>query len=259
MLPPSLPLPAPDLDSIRSSTPPPAPVLAGARHRARVVSPRVTPARPIAVLLDLDGTLVDTMPLILDSVRYAFQGRERCPTDAEWIAGVGTPLRVQLVPFTDGPDDLEAVVDRYRAYQREHHDRMTRAFAGAVQAVRTVKERGHPVAVVTGKLGEPAARTLDYVKLAPFVDALVGSDSCPRHKPDPQPVLLALERLGCTPGDALFLGDSPVDVQAGNAAGVTSVGALWGASTREALLTASPRHVLETVAALPALAARLSA
>jgi pyrophosphatase PpaX len=128
-----------------------------------------------------------------------------------------------------------------------------------VEAVRTVKERGHPVAVVTGKLGEPAARTLGFVGLAPYVDALVGSDSCPRHKPDPQPVLLALERLGRGPGEALFLGDSPVDVQAGNAAGVTSVAALWGACTREALLAASPRHLLESVAGLPRLVASLSA
>jgi pyrophosphatase PpaX len=219
----------------------------------------VTPARPIAVLLDLDGTLVDTVPLILDSVRYAFQGRGRCPTDSEWIAGIGTPLRVQLEPFTDGPEDLEAVLARYRVYQRENHDRMTRAYAGGVEAVREIKGRGHPIAVVTGKLCEPAARTLGYVGLAPFVDALVGSDSCPRHKPDPEPVLLALERVGRPPGEALFLGDSPVDVQAGNAAGVTSVGALWGACTREALLAASPRHLLEDVAALPGLVARLSA
>ena len=219
----------------------------------------MTPARPIAVLLDLDGTLVDTVPLILDSVRYAFEGRERCPTDAEWIAGIGTPLRVQLVAFTDGPEDLEAVLARYRSYQREHHDRMTRAYAGAVEAVRTVKERGHPIAVVTGKLREPASRTLRYVGLSPYVDALVGSDSCPRHKPDPEPVLLALERLGRGPREALFLGDSPVDVHAGNAAGVTSVGALWGACTREALLAASPAHLLDDVGALPALVARLSA
>ena len=219
----------------------------------------MTPARPIAVLLDLDGTLVDTVPLILDSVRHAFEGRARCPTDAEWIAGIGTPLRVQLMAFTDGPEDLESVVARYRSYQREHHDRMTRAYAGAVEAVRAVKARRHPVAIVTGKLAEVATWTLRHVGLSPYVDTLVGSDSCPRHKPDPEPVLLALHRLGREPREAVFLGDSPVDVQAGNAAGVTSVGALWGACTREALLAASPAHLLEDVASLPELIARLSA
>jgi pyrophosphatase PpaX len=215
--------------------------------------------RPIAVLLDLDGTLVDTVPFILETVRHAFGGRSRCPTDAEWIAGIGTPLRVQLAAFTDGHEDLEAVVARYRAYQREHHDRMTRAYTGAVEAVSELKARGHPIAVVTGKLGEPAARTLGHVGLARFVDALVGSDSCPRHKPDPEPVRLALELVGRAPAEAVFVGDSPIDVQAGNAAGVTSVAATWGACTREALLAASPRHLLDHVAALPALVARLGA
>lgn len=212
----------------------------------------------MAVLLDLDGTLVDTVPFILETVRHAFEGRARRPTDAEWIAGIGTPLRVQLATYTEGPDDLEAVVARYRAYQRAHHDRLTRAYPGAVEAVRRVKERGHPVAVVTGKLLEPATRSLAFVGLAQHVDAVVGSDSCPGHKPDPEPVWLALERVGRAPGEALFLGDSPVDVQAGNAAGVVSVAALWGACTREALVASSPRHLLEDVAGLPELVERLA-
>lgn len=214
---------------------------------------------PIAVLLDLDGTLVDTVPFILQSVRASFAGRPACPSDAEWVAGIGKPLRVQLAPWCDGPEDLEAVVARYRAYQREHHDRMTRAFPGAVEAVRAVAAAGHPVAVVTGKMEEPARRALALVGLAPHVAAVVAADSCPRHKPDPEPVLLALARLGRPPGRALFLGDSPVDVEAANAAGVASVAALWGAASREMLLAARPAHLLDHVSGLPPLAARLSA
>jgi pyrophosphatase PpaX len=217
----------------------------------------VPPARRLAVLLDLDGTLVATVPFILASVHHAFEGRPRCPTDAEWIAGIGTPLRVQLAAFTDGPADLEAVLARYRAYQREHHDRATRAYPGAVEAVGAVHRRGHRVAVVTGKLVEPATRTLAHVGLAPFVEVVVGADSCPRHKPDPEPVRLALARLGHAPPHALLLGDSPHDVAAANAAGVESAAALWGACTREALLSAGPRHLLEEVGGLPALVERL--
>jgi pyrophosphatase PpaX len=218
----------------------------------------MTLARPLAVLLDMDGTLLDTVPFILETVRHAFADRQRRPSDAEWIAGIGTPLSVQLAAFTTGPDDLEGVLARYRAYQREHHDRLTRPYAGAVEAIGALKRRGHPVAVVTGKFTETATRSLAHVGLAPFVDAVVGCDSCPRHKPDPEPVLLALERLGAVPSQAIFVGDSLIDVQAGNAAGVISVAATWGACTREALLAASPAHVLDDVAALPALVARLA-
>ena len=227
-------------------------------------TPGVTLARLVqtlsrmAVLLDLDGTLIDTVPFILDSVRHAFEGRARRPSDAEWIAGIGTPLRAQLAEWTGGPDDLEAVVARYRAYQREHHDRMTRAYGGAVTVVSALRDRGHPIGIVTGKLAQPAARSLAFVGLAPLVDTIVGADTCARHKPDPDPVLLALERLERTPRDAVFVGDSPVDVLAGRAAGVVTVAALWGACTREALVAAAPDHLLEGIDALLPLVEQLS-
>jgi pyrophosphatase PpaX len=216
-------------------------------------------ARPLAVLLDLDGTLVDTVPFILQSVAVAFEGRARRPSDEEWLAGIGQPLRVQLASHAEDDADLEALVARYRAHQREHAPRMTRAFPGAVEAVREVAAAGHAVGIVTGKLTEPAARALELVGLAPYVHALIGADSCPRHKPDPEPVLLALARLGRAAGDALFVGDSPLDLRSGNAAGVTTVAALWGAASRETLLAERPAHLLHDVAALPALVARVAA
>jgi pyrophosphatase PpaX len=212
----------------------------------------------MAVLLDLDGTLLDTVPFILACVRHAFEGRLRCPSDADWIAGIGTPLRAQLAPWTEGAEDLERILDRYRIYQRAHHDERTRAYPGAVQAVRTVRERGHPVAVVTGKLAAPARRSLLHVGMSDYVDVVVGADSCERHKPDPEPVLLALRRLDRTPQEGVFVGDSPLDVAAGKAAGVITVAALWGASSRQALVAGSPDHVLEDVSAIPQLVGELA-
>jgi pyrophosphatase PpaX len=207
----------------------------------------------MAVLLDMDGTILDTVSFILACVRHAFGGRERSPSDADWIAGIGTPLRVQLSPWIEGAEDMERVLDRYRTYQRDHHDAMTRPYPGAVQAVRTIRERGHPVAVVTGKLAAPARRSLVHVGMSELVDVVVGADSCARHKPDPEPVLLALRLLDRAPQQAVFVGDSPLDVTAGKAAGVLTVAALWGACTREALLAAAPDHLLEDVSALPEL------
>src|SRR5690349_459606 len=96
---------------------PPTPTLAPDRAVARARGPaRFAPviARPWAVLLDLDGTIVDTVPFILESVRHAFAGRARSPSDAEWIAGIGSPLRVQLRAFAADAADVEALVARYR-------------------------------------------------------------------------------------------------------------------------------------------------
>jgi pyrophosphatase PpaX len=209
-----------------------------------------------AVLFDLDGTLVDTVGLILASVRHAFAGRPG-PTDAEWIAGIGQPLRVQLRAFARDEEDVEALLARYRDHQRAHHDAQTRRFDGAAEVLATIRAEGRSIGVVTAKLADTADRALRHVGLAPLVDVVVGADSCARHKPDPEPVRLALARLGRAPGEAVFVGDSPHDVAAGNAAGVVTVGALWGACTREALAAAAASHLLERLADLPALLSRI--
>jgi len=212
----------------------------------------------LATLFDLDGTLADTIGLILAGVRHAFAEHEGPrPTDADWVAGIGQPLRTQLAPFASGPEQVERLVWRYRAFQDAHHDALARPFEGAAEVLDGLRRRGHPVGVVTSKLGAIARRTLARTGLAPFVDALVTADSCPRHKPDPEPVLLALAELGASPSRAIFLGDSPHDVAAGNAAGVISAAALWGACSREQLEAAGPRHVLASLRELPELVERI--
>ena len=208
---------------------------------------------PSAILFDLDGTLVDTVPFILAAVRHTFEGYGAGPTDAEWIAGIGTPLRAQLGSFARRPDDVELLFQRYRAFWLENHDRMTRCFPGARETVLRLRAAGHPIGIVTAKIEAGAQRTLRHVDLLGHVDAIVGADSCARSKPDPMPVHLALERLGRTPAEAVFVGDSPHDVAAGNAAGALTVAALWGACDRECLARADPAHYLDEISALPGL------
>jgi pyrophosphatase PpaX len=215
-------------------------------------------ARPIAVLLDLDGTLVDTVPFILASVRHAFEGYGRCPTDAEWIAGIGTPLRVQLASFARAPADVEPLFDRYRAFWLEHHDRLTRLFPGAGEAVRAIRAAGHPVAVITAKIEAGAERTLRHVGLRALVDVVVAADTVARSKPDPMPVRHALERLDRTPAEAVMIGDSNHDLAAGRAAGTATAGVLWGAASREVLAPLAD-HLLAELAELAPLVARLQA
>jgi pyrophosphatase PpaX len=89
------------------------------------------------------------------------------------------------------------------------------------------------------------------------MDAVIGCDSCSRHKPDPEPVHIALERLGARSADAAFIGDSPHDVAAGNAAGVTTIGVLWGPFPRSVLEDAGADHLVERPEELPPLIRRL--
>ena len=219
----------------------------------------MSPSPRLAVLFDLDGTLLDTIELLLSSVRHAFRDRTgRVPTTEAWIAGIGTPLTTQMRVYATDENDLAALIEGYRDYQRAHHDRLTRVYEGVIETVATLPARGHPMAIVTSKANDIATRSLAFVGLDRFINVLVGYDSTTSHKPNPAPVAHALAALGVAPAEAVFVGDSPHDMLAGNAAGVTTVGALWGPFSRAALMTAAPRYTLDRIRDLPALLDRLS-
>lgn len=217
------------------------------------------PSRPWAVLFDLDGTLIDSIGLLLRCVHHAFEGhRGPSPTDADWVAGIGTPLIAQLRPYAADDRELQQLVQRYRVFQREHHDRLTTAFDGVVDTVRRLHERGHPMAVVTSKADDLALRGIRHVGLDRYVDQIIGCDSCTLHKPEPEPVEIALARLGYQPAEAVFVGDSVHDIASGNAAGVITVAALWGPFSRETLAAAQPSRFLARITELPALLEQLA-
>jgi pyrophosphatase PpaX len=215
--------------------------------------------RPLAVLFDLDGTLIDSIELILNSARHAFRGRNgRVPTDAEWLTGVGIPLTTMFSRYAADDADLAALIAGYREYQMAHHDRLVRAYEGVADMLVQLHAAGHPLGVVTSKGDALATRGLTHVGLAQYFDVIVGCDSCTRHKPDPEPVLLALERLGYEPNEAVFIGDSVHDVAAGNAAGVTTIAALWGPFSHSDLEPSGPTHFLDKISSLPSLLGSLA-
>jgi pyrophosphatase PpaX len=208
-------------------------------------------SRPVTLLFDLDGTLVDSIELIVSSARHAFVGAPgRVPTDDEWRAGIGRPLLTVIREWTG--DDAEAlrIQERYRAYQMEHHDRLLRAYEGIVPLVSSLAAAGHPMALVTSKVEWLARRALTFVGLADAIRVIVGFDSCERHKPHPEPVDRALALLGADAREALFVGDSPHDVEAGRAAGVHTIGVTWGACAAEEMRACGADVVVEDVAGL---------
>lgn len=213
------------------------------------------PAR--ALLFDLDGTLIDSIELILGSMRHAFRGREACPSDQEWSARIGTPLRACFGEWARDEADLATLLAGYREYQLANHDRLVSAYIGVAETLTALRAAGHRTALVTSKSEELALRALRHTALEGHIDVLVGLESSTRHKPDPEPVIVALSRLGVMPRDAIFLGDSPFDIQAGNAAGVHTIAALWGPFTRPDLEPSRPGHFLERIEDLPGVLERL--
>ena len=210
-----------------------------------------------ALLFDLDGTLIDSIDLILRSARHAFVGfGGRAPSDDEWRAGIGRPLVDAFRDFAPDEAEVQRLIGRYREYQLEHHDRLVRPYDGVVEVVHRLADAGHPMALVTSKSDWLAERALRLVGLDQAIPVVVGCDSCNRHKPHPEPVERALALLRIGPPDAIFVGDSPHDVEAGRAAGVYTVGVTWGAFTREAMERSGADEVIHQIEALPALVAR---
>jgi pyrophosphatase PpaX len=173
------------------------------------------------------------------------------------MAGIGPPLRKQFAAYTSSDEEIEALTQRYRAYQREHHDHLTTAFPGVLETLDELERRGHPMGIVTSKSNEMMDRGLEWVGIMRHMRTRVGMDNAKRHKPDPHPVEVALEELGYSPDEAMFVGDSPHDIASGNAAGVISVAAMWGPFTREQLEPYHPAYYLDRITDLPALIDRL--
>src|SRR3954464_5889309 len=110
------------------------------------------PSRPAAVLFDLDGTLIDSISLILGSMRHAFAKCERViPTDAEWLTGVGIPLRTMFQRYA--PEDVEIArpIAAYREHQLANHDNLERCYEALLRALAALEVAGHPMDVVTSK------------------------------------------------------------------------------------------------------------
>ncbi|HEY7899489.1 MAG TPA: HAD-IA family hydrolase [Gemmatimonadaceae bacterium] len=214
--------------------------------------------RPIAILFDLDGTLIDSIGLLLASVRHAFEGfNGRAPTEDEWVAGIGTPLAKQLKAFCETDQQLEAVTQRYRTFQRASHDRLTTSFPGTLEVLGSLAAAAHPMGIVTSKSNEMMHRALELTGIAPYMTSTIGCDSCDLHKPDPFPVRMALTELGYGEHETVFVGDSPHDINAGNSAGVISIAALWGPFTRNQLEPANPAYFLNDISDLPPLVERI--
>ena len=214
--------------------------------------PSPGPQRP-TVLFDLDGTLIDSIELILNSARYAFEKLDReCPPDSEWTAGIGIPLFTMFGRYAKDAADQAALIAAYREYQLANHDRLIRCYDDVVDTVAMLSASGHELGIVTSKSEALAMRGLAHVGLARFMDTVVGCDSSTRHKPDPEPVQIALHRLDCAPENAVFVGDSVHDILAGNAAGVTTLAATWGAFKKADLEPGEPDFYLEHISELSA-------
>jgi pyrophosphatase PpaX len=203
------------------------------------------------ILFDLDGTLIDSIRLILDSYHHTLsQHQLPARSDEDWLKGIGTPLHVQLAEWRETPERLEAMIATYREYNLKHHDSMVTVYPGVLDAIREIKTAGIATGLVTSKNRQGARRGLQLVGLEALMDVLVCADEVTNPKPHPEPVEKAVALLGADPTSTVYVGDSLHDMRSGRAAGVKTAAALWGPFGRAHLEAAEPDYWLERPADL---------
>lgn len=196
------------------------------------------------ILFDLDGTILDTNELIIQSFLHAL--RDAAPPDfgrETIIPGMGLPLIDQMRRFA-GREDVDDLIRAYREYNVREHDALVKPFPHAVDVLSRLHDAGLKLGVVTTKMRDMTERGLKLTGMRGFMDTLVTLDDVRHPKPHPEPVRLALERLSAVPGETIMVGDSAVDMQAAAAAGVMPVGVAWSLKGRQVLRDAGARHII---------------
>lgn len=205
------------------------------------MSPDRGPVR--AVLFDLDGTLLDSEHrdiLAMSRLFHADLGLEM--DDKEVSAYIGIPSREVLEQLA--PDRVEELLDVWLAYQKELLQD-ARLFPGILETLHSLSQSKLGMGVVTGQNKAELAATRRHVAIDALIDVWISADDAPFAKPHPAPVRLALDALDCLPGQAIMIGDTRFDMEAGHKAGTLLGVPLWGVRDPAPLLTYQPDFIFE--------------
>ncbi|MGQ0552935.1 MAG: HAD family hydrolase [Planctomycetota bacterium] len=222
---------------------------------------------PRAILLDLDGTLIDATDALAAGILELAAEEGLTPPGAAGGPGAAAAAqawargRVGFSPYETwallGARDPEALVGRFRARYLPGLPARTRVMDGALAALTALSDAGHLLAVATTRTTDSARDTLAHAQLLPFIRFVGGGDLVERHKPAPDVLLLALRALNCAPHEALMVGDTAADVLAARAAGCPCWAVLGGTHDEQTLRESGADRILfGGIADLPAALAR---
>lgn len=202
------------------------------------------------VIFDLDGTVLDTLQDLADSVNWVcerFGWPTHQPEKYRYFAGngVGKMLERATPPEAKIPGVWEQVQEQFYAYYALHKQDNTCPYAGMPGVIERLKEQGVSIAVLTNKPNEPARAVMEhyYPGMFPFVQGAMPDLPV---KPDPTLLKRLMERMGAKPETTLFVGDSNVDIQTAKNGGLHSCGVLWGFRTREELEREGATYIVST-------------
>lgn len=200
------------------------------------------------VVFDFDGTLADTIDLIVEGFQHATTEVLGFAEDrATIVAGIGRILEDRMADIA--PERVPDLVAAYVPYLEAHLTSRVTAYPGIPELLRDLRAAGVRVGIATSRRRSQTEDALDALGLDHLIEAISGLEDTAAHKPSPEPVLRSLDLLGAVPGEAAYVGDAAVDIQAARAAGAAAVAVTWGAGP-QAALAEGPDHVATTTAEL---------
>ncbi|WP_010532137.1 pyrophosphatase PpaX [Lentibacillus jeotgali] len=200
------------------------------------------------ILFDLDGTLIDTNELIIESFTHTFNAYGRKLTRAEAIEFIGPPLKDSFSQFA--PEQVDAMVETYRKHNMKHHDNYVKAFPHAAETLAELKKGDVKLGVVTTKMRGTVEMGLRVTELDSYFNTVITLDDVSHAKPHPEPIIKALRAMNADAESTLMVGDNFHDIEAGHHAGVKTAGVAWSLKGREKLLSYKPSYMLDDMSDL---------
>ena len=197
------------------------------------------------VLFDLDGTIIDTNELIINSFLHVMEGWNHASpwTREQIIPHMGGTLEQQMRTFS-GQEEVSEYVKGYRAYNDIHHEAMVRPFPHVIEVVEALDQAGITMGVVTTKIRPSTLKVLERFDLLKYMKSIVTVTDVTHPKPHAEPVQKAMAELGSNPAHTLMVGDSPVDIQSAQNAGALSAGVAWSLKGEQVLNGYKPDYIL---------------
>jgi len=197
-----------------------------------------------ALLFDFDGTLLNTNDLIIKTFMHILEERfpgQYSPKDC--MKFIGPSLTETFEQIT--PNEVDEMIEKYRQWNQAHHDELVTEYDGVVSTLEKLKEQGIRLAVVSTKRKDTVEKGLDLMGAKHLFEFWIGGDDVKNVKPDPEPVLLAIERLGVSKEDVMMIGDNYHDILAGKNAGVKTAGVSWSIKGEDFLKQFNPDYILQ--------------
>jgi phosphoglycolate phosphatase len=194
------------------------------------------------VLFDLDGTLVESLDDLTDAVNHMLAdfGRQQLdPAQVRQLVGKGARNLVQRALASDSAEEISRGLAIFTAFNALHIADKSRLYPGVPELLQELTDKGIRMAVISNKQEALSRLILKALEIDIYFDIIAGGDTFSEMKPSPLPLLKVIDELDCSTAEAAMVGDSINDIQAGNRAGITTIGCRWGYGSRDELCGAN--------------------